>query len=126
MSKKIRKSSTAEYFAENLQQVGFSSLYKAVLTTLKEAVDNALDACEDHGILPDIEVLIEKKGEGSLKNSDRLLIRVVDNGRAAQSLNHVGRGTQQARTLARQLKGHFKRTQQNPHGVCTELRWPVD
>jgi DNA topoisomerase-6 subunit B len=42
MSKnEITKSSTAEYFAKNLQQVGFSSPLKAVLTTLKEAVDNS-------------------------------------------------------------------------------------
>ena len=39
---KITKSSTAEYFAKNLQQVGFSSPTKAVLTTLKEAVDNSV------------------------------------------------------------------------------------
>ena len=51
---KITSSSTAEYFAKNLQQVGFSSPSKAVLTTLKEAVDNSLDACEENDILPEI------------------------------------------------------------------------
>ncbi|NDC24207.1 MAG: hypothetical protein EBZ49_08780 [Proteobacteria bacterium] len=40
---KITSSSTAEYFSKNLQQVGFSSPTKAVLTTLKEAVDNSLE-----------------------------------------------------------------------------------
>lgn len=79
-SKKITQSSTAEYFSKNLQQVGFSSQIKAVLTTLKEAVDNSLDACEEEGIAPEIWVKIEKKGSGSLKNSDQVLIRVVDNG----------------------------------------------
>ena len=79
-SGKIVANSTAEYFAKNLQQVGFSSPIKAVLTTLKEAMDNALDACEEHGILPDISVEIKKKGKGSLKNTDRILIRVTDNG----------------------------------------------
>ena len=79
-SKQITTSSTAEYFSKNLQQVGFSSPTKAVLTTLKEAMDNALDACEDGGILPDIKVLIEKQGAGSLKNTDKILIRVEDNG----------------------------------------------
>jgi len=79
-SKKITTSSTAEYFSKNLQQVGFSSQTKAVLTTLKEAVDNALDACEDHGILPEVKVTIEKVGAGSLKNTDQIKIRVEDNG----------------------------------------------
>ncbi|MGE0615177.1 MAG: DNA topoisomerase VI subunit B [Bacteriovoracia bacterium] len=79
-TKSITTSSTAEYFSKNLQQVGFSSQTKAVLTTLKEAVDNALDACEEEGILPEIWVDVEKVGAGSLKNSDQIRIRVLDNG----------------------------------------------
>lgn len=77
---KITTSSTAEYFAKNLQQVGFSSPTKAVLTTLKEAVDNSLDACEAVGILPEITVEIRKKGKGSQKNTDLIEIIVEDNG----------------------------------------------
>src|ERR1700756_1922720 len=78
--KKITSSSTAEYFAKNLQQVGFSSPTKAVLTTLKEAVDNSLDACEEEGILPEVSVEIEKVGPGTIKNTDLIRIRVQDNG----------------------------------------------
>lgn len=77
---KITSSSTAEYFAKNLQQVGFSSATKAVLTTLKETVDNALDACEDHKILPEIKIEIEKLGAGGSKNADLIRIMVEDNG----------------------------------------------
>src|SRR3989338_4653937 len=76
----ITSSSSAEYFSKNLQQVGFSSYTKAALTTLKEAVDNSLDACEDAEILPEISVLIEKIGEGTAKNSDAIRVRVEDNG----------------------------------------------
>ena len=79
-SGKITTSSTAEYFSKNLQQVGFSSQTKAVLTTLKEAVDNALDACEENGILPEVSVYVQKAGQGSLKNSDQIRVRVEDNG----------------------------------------------
>ncbi|MFN3698005.1 MAG: DNA topoisomerase VI subunit B [Pseudobdellovibrio sp.] len=77
---KITKSSTAEYFAKNLQQVGFSSPLKAVLTTLKEAVDNSLDACEQSEILPELEVIVTKVGTGSTKNTDLIKIVVEDNG----------------------------------------------
>ncbi|MBS1958411.1 MAG: DNA topoisomerase VI subunit B [Bdellovibrionales bacterium] len=81
MSKKsISSSSTAEYFSKNLQQVGFSSQTKAVLTTLKEAVDNALDATEDHGMLPEVKVEIERLGPGTIKNSERIRVMVEDNG----------------------------------------------
>ena len=77
---KITKSSTAEYFAKNLQQVGFSSPLKAVLTTLKEAVDNSLDACEQNEILPELDVEVVKVGIGSTKNTDLIKIVVEDNG----------------------------------------------
>lgn len=80
MASKITSSSTAEYFSKNLQQVGFSSGTKAVLTTLKEAVDNSLDACEDAGILPEIDIEIEKVGSGSNKNMDTIRVKVTDNG----------------------------------------------
>jgi DNA topoisomerase-6 subunit B len=80
VAKQITSSSTAEYFAKNLQQVGFSSPTKAVLTTLKEAFDNSLDACEEAGILPEITVTINKIGAGSSKSSDLIEITVEDNG----------------------------------------------
>ncbi|MGZ3741129.1 MAG: DNA topoisomerase VI subunit B [Bdellovibrionota bacterium] len=77
---KITKSSTAEYFSKNLQQVGFSSPLKAVLTTLKEAVDNSLDACEHSEILPELTVVIKRVGTGSSKNTDLIHVSVEDNG----------------------------------------------
>jgi len=80
VASKITSSSTAEYFSKNLQQVGFSSGTKAVLTTLKEAVDNSLDACEDAGILPNISIEINKIGPGTMKNMDTIQVKVIDNG----------------------------------------------
>ena len=76
----ITSSSTAEYFAKNLQQVGFSSPTKAVLTTLKEAVDNSLDACEEEDILPMLDISIKRLGTGGSKNTDLIEIMVEDNG----------------------------------------------
>jgi two-component system osmolarity sensor histidine kinase EnvZ len=43
-------------------------------------MDNSLDACEDHDILPNISITIEKLGAGTMKNTDRLRIVVDDNG----------------------------------------------
>ena len=60
--------------------MGFSSPTKAVLTTLKEAVDNSLDACEENEIAPNIKVEIERLGAGSIKNSERIRVLVEDNG----------------------------------------------
>jgi DNA topoisomerase-6 subunit B len=49
-----REISVSEFFAKNRHLLGFDNPRKALLTTIKEAVDNALDACEEAGILPDI------------------------------------------------------------------------
>ncbi|MGD9692885.1 MAG: DNA topoisomerase VI subunit B [Phycisphaerales bacterium] len=53
---KQREISVSEFFAKNRHLLGFDNPRKALLTTIKEAVDNALDACEEAGILPDIYV----------------------------------------------------------------------
>jgi len=73
---KQRSISISEFFAKNRHLLGFDSKRKALLTTVKEAVDNALDACEEAGILPDITVLVKQ-----VKNQDdRYVVTVSDNG----------------------------------------------
>ncbi|MEI7781657.1 MAG: DNA topoisomerase VI subunit B, partial [Planctomycetota bacterium] len=48
-----RDISVSEFFAKNRHLLGFDSPRKALLTSVKEAVDNSLDACEEAGILPE-------------------------------------------------------------------------
>ncbi|HVE42248.1 MAG TPA: DNA topoisomerase VI subunit B [Planctomycetota bacterium] len=62
MAKKQREISVSEFFAKNRHLLGFDSPRKALLTAVKEAVDNSLDACEEARILPEIEVKIEVVG----------------------------------------------------------------
>lgn len=64
MATKQREISVSEFFAKNRHLLGFDNPRKALLTTVKEAVDNALDACEEAGILPDLLVQIELVGGG--------------------------------------------------------------
>jgi hypothetical protein len=45
----------AEFFEKNKQMLGFDSLQRSLITTIKEAVDNALDACEGHD-QPDLRI----------------------------------------------------------------------
>src|ERR1044072_3055219 len=59
MGARQREISVSEFFTKNRHLLGFDSPRKALLTCIKEAVDNALDACEEGGILPDIEVKLE-------------------------------------------------------------------
>ncbi|MCD6276108.1 MAG: DNA topoisomerase VI subunit B [Thermoplasmata archaeon] len=74
MAKKQREISIAEFFEKNKQILGFDSLTKAMVVSVKEAVDNSLDACEEARILPDIFVKIESVGK------DEYRITVEDNG----------------------------------------------
>lgn len=60
MAGRQREISVAEFFLKNRHLLGFDSAAKALLTTVKEAVDNALDACEEAGILPDIRVQVDE------------------------------------------------------------------
>ena len=54
----------SEFFEKNKHFLGFDTLNRALITAVKEAVDNALDACEEARILPDIVVEINRlKGE---------------------------------------------------------------
>jgi len=52
MASKQREISVSEFFTKNRHLLGFYNPAKALLTTVKEAVDNSLDACEEAGILP--------------------------------------------------------------------------
>ncbi|MFO0791894.1 MAG: DNA topoisomerase VI subunit B [Pirellulales bacterium] len=74
MAAKQRDISVSEFFAKNRHLLGFDNPRKALLTTVKEAVDNSLDACEEAGILPEIWVHIEATG------SDRFKVGIQDNG----------------------------------------------
>lgn len=56
-----KQTSIAEFFKQNKQMLGFGSKTRAIVTAVKEGVDNSLDAAEEAGILPDIRVNIEKK-----------------------------------------------------------------
>jgi len=71
-----RDISVSEFFAKNRHLLGFDSPRKALLTSVKEAVDNSLDACEEAGILPEIWVRIEQVGE----SGTRYRMSVQDNG----------------------------------------------
>lgn len=67
MAASQRDISVSEFFAKNRHLLGFDNPRKALLTTVKEAVDNALDACEEAGILPEVWVTIRATGEGRYK-----------------------------------------------------------
>ncbi len=76
MAKRQREISVSEFFTKNRHLLGFDSPRKALLTAVKEAVDNSLDACEEARILPDLQVRIERIGD----NEKQFRMVVEDNG----------------------------------------------
>ena len=78
LAKKQKAISVAEFFEKNRHMLGFDSLPRALITCIKEAVDNSLDACEESSILPDIYIRVRKI-------DDRILnIVIEDNGPGVQ------------------------------------------
>jgi DNA topoisomerase-6 subunit B len=82
MGSRQRDISVSEFFAKNRHLLGFDNPRKALLTTVKEAVDNSLDACEEGGILPELAVIIEdlQPDRPATAKSSRYRVTVVDNG----------------------------------------------
>ncbi len=74
MAERQREISISEFFSKNRHLLGFDNPQKALLTAVKEAVDNSLDACEEAGFLPSIRIAIRQVGE------DRFRVSVEDNG----------------------------------------------
>ena len=74
MAAKQRDISVSEFFAKNRHLLGFDNPRKALLTAVKEAVDNSLDACEEASIVPELWVHIESTG------TNRFKVGVQDNG----------------------------------------------
>jgi DNA topoisomerase-6 subunit B len=87
LAKQQREISVSEFFVKNRHLLGFDNPSKALLTTIKEAVDNSLDACEEAGILPELHIEVHDLALEAMardaeltKGEGRFLVVVQDNG----------------------------------------------
>jgi len=87
LAQKQREISVSEFFVKNRHLLGFDNPSKALLTTIKEAVDNSLDACEEAGILPELQIEVHdlaleagQAGAELTKGEGRFVVVVQDNG----------------------------------------------
>src|SRR6266571_3307573 len=84
MGAQQREISVSEFFTKNRHLLGFDNPRKALLTCVKEAVDNALDAAEEAGILPDVLVNVEVAAANGAppppSQATRFRVTVIDNG----------------------------------------------
>jgi DNA topoisomerase-6 subunit B len=83
MGARQREISVSEFFTKNRHLLGFDNPRKALLTCVKEAVDNALDACEEAGILPEVVVRVEVASNSAAlapSQANRFRVTVIDYG----------------------------------------------
>ena len=84
MGARQREISVSEFFTKNRHLLGFDNPRKALLTCVKEAVDNALDACEEAGILPNVTVRLDvvptHGAAPPASQATRFRVTVTDNG----------------------------------------------
>ena len=74
LARQQRSISVAEFFEKNKHLLGFDSPVRGIITTVKEAIDNSLDACEEAGVLPDIYLGVFRMQDEAFK------VVVEDNG----------------------------------------------
>jgi DNA topoisomerase-6 subunit B len=85
MGARQRDISVSEFFTKNRHLLGFDNPRKGLLTCVKEAVDNALDAAEEAAILPDVVVKVEVAAANggappAASQATRFRLTVTDNG----------------------------------------------
>ncbi len=103
---KYRGLSPAQFFHRNKEIAGFSNPARALYQTVRELVENSLDATETHGILPDISVEISLDPS----NPDRVTVKVSDNGIGVpihEIPNVFGRVFYGSKYVVRQTRGVF-------------------
>ncbi len=72
--KTYRESNVAEFFRRNLHMLGYAGPLRNLTTIVHEFVTNALDACEEGNILPEVTVELQEIGERDF------MVSVQDNG----------------------------------------------
>ncbi len=96
--------SPAEFFYRNKQMAGFSNPSQALYTTVRELVENSLDACEAAAVFPELQISIIRK------TSDEIKVRVGDNGSGVpdeQVASAFGRVLYGSKFESRQRRGTF-------------------
>ena len=66
--KNLTHKSPAEFFQDNKGIAGFENAGKSLYTTLREFIENALDAAEAIGTLPEIDIAVEEVSVSQYEN----------------------------------------------------------
>ncbi len=79
IKEKFNQISPSEFFYSNRDLAGFSNPTRSLYTAVRELVENALDACDQKGILPDVHLTI-KAVDPEKPDPKPYILTVKDNG----------------------------------------------
>ena len=79
IKEKFNQISPSEFFYSNRDLAGFSNPTRSLYTAVREFVENALDACDQKGILPDVHLTI-KAVDSTKSDPKQYVLTVKDNG----------------------------------------------
>ena len=79
IKEKFNQISPSEFFYSNRDLAGFSNPTRSLYTAVRELVENALDACDQKGILPDVRLII-KAVDPEKPDPKPYILTVKDNG----------------------------------------------
>jgi len=79
IKEKFNQISPSEFFYSNRDLAGFSNPTRSLYTAVREFVENALDACDQKGILPDVNLTI-KAVDPEKSDPKPYILTVKDNG----------------------------------------------
>ena len=71
--------SPSEFFYRNRDLAGFSNPTRSLYTSVREFVENALDACDQKGVLPDVHISIKALDPEQI-DPQQYILTVKDNG----------------------------------------------
>ncbi len=110
---RYKEMSVAEFFAKNRELAGFANPVRALYQTIRELVENSLDATDTHGILPEVRISIREvevySGDDG-KARRRYKVTVEDNGIGVPPTvmaNAFGRVLFSSKYVIRQTRGMY-------------------
>ena len=101
-ARRLQQKTAAEFFAENKHFAGFESPGKSLYTSIRELVENSLDAAESIGVLPEIHILLEEISHNSFRKMHGMdIVETMDNSAPKASQDGDGEdGGKQAKAKA--------------------------
>ncbi|MGC8566162.1 MAG: DNA topoisomerase VI subunit B [Caldisphaera sp.] len=107
---KYREMSIAEFFAKNKELSGFANPTRALYQTIRELVENSLDATDNHNVLPEVKIFIKEIEPSTDDKPAKYVVSAEDNGVGVPPTvmaNAFGKVLYSSKYIIRQTRGMY-------------------